>query len=502
MTLRILHLDDDIIILDRFAKILSSQKLLADKPFSLKSVETSAEFFAEVSSKTPPNIILIDVHLEGTSPTGVDIAATTRALLPASVLLVVSGTKDSKIIRDSLRVGADDFVSKEVDAPELFTRLEAILESRQQGSDALNHPNLQIATDKSAPIIGGTLIALQLRTPALIKSAVNCIYIEGESGTGKEVVANLFAASLPSGTPFVRLNCGSITPTLLASELFGHAKGSFTGAQADKIGLIESANNGWIFLDEVATLPSDAQVALLRAIDNQSIRRVGANVERPVQFRVISATNEPLQELVDAGKFRKDLWQRLRETHISIPPLRKRKEEIDPLIDFFLSTMRNGPYHLAPTVRETLVAYDWQEGNVRELRNVLRAMTEKSIGGLLTPRSIPERIWDTLDGNLEKKGHNSSDGSNHPSQISLGWNGPRPEFEKLSLFLLAEILRQEHRIHGPLTLRGLGKSLGMAKSTVSSKIKTLTDENIMTSEELSKMLRLASQKDESKEEDS
>lgn len=490
--LRILHLDDDLTILDRFSDILKNQKTISGKSPLVQSVDKVEVFFENVRAKRPPEVVLIDVHLEGHFQTGVEIARTARIELPDAVILMVSGTRDSKIIRECLRAGADDFVSKDVEASELATRIEASLDGKTLAK------TLDPLPQEGISFSGATMNTLRQRVPAIINSAVNCVYIEGESGTGKEVVANLFAAALAKSIPFVRLNCGSIAPTLLASELFGHVRGAFTGAQTDKAGLIESADKGWIFLDEVATLPTDAQVALLRAIDNQSIRRVGATVERPVQFRVISATNEPLSDLVEAGKFRKDLWQRLRETHISLPPLRQRRSEIPELIEFFLSTMRGGPYQLAPTVKDTLISYDWPEGNVRELRNVLRAMTEKAVSGLLTPKSIPERIWDTLDAppNASLKMSTGQSDSHNTNEVRISWNGERPSFDVLSQLMLLEVIRLEHRRQGALSLRGLGKSLGVAKSTIATRIKALVEDKIISQDELNTMLKTSSLKDE------
>lgn len=491
MTLKVLHLDDDLIILDRFAEILKKQKTISQKTISVESFHDTSKFFERLKSTTVPDVVLIDVHLEGQKLTGVEIARMVREQLSNVVLLVVSSSRDSKIIRDCLRAGADDFVSKEVEPVELATRIEASLDHKERAKESKARSQKQTTKISS----GATMDAIERRVESLIRSAVNCIYIEGESGTGKEVVANLFAAALPANVPFVRVNCGAIAPTLIASELFGHVKGSFTGAQSDKAGLIESADGGWIFLDEVATLPTDAQVSLLRTIDNQSIRRVGSNAERPLQFRVISATNEPLSELVEVGKFRKDLWQRLRETQINLPPLRERKHEIPQLVEFFLASMRGGPYQLAPTVLDTLKSYDWADGNIRELRNVLRAMTEQSVGSLLTPKSIPERIWDALDEASEEKLGKSVSGETGTNtgthHLTLQWSGARPSIDTLAQLLLVEILKQEHRQHGQLSLRGLGKALGMAKSTLATRLKGLVEDRILSQEDLGSMLKIS-----------
>jgi len=291
---------------------------------------------------------------------------------------------------------------------------------------------------------------------------------------------------MPSNTPFVRVNCGAIAPSLVVSEMFGHVKGAFTGAICEKKGLIEAANNGWIFLDEIATLPSDAQAALLRAIDNQKIRRIGATRDFTVNFRVLSATNEPLEDLVAAGRFRKDLWQRLRETEIVLPPLRERKSEISEFINYFCQTMRGGPYALAPTVMDILNNYDWREGNIRELRNCLRSMTEKAVHQILTPNCIPDRVWcSALGTSVSHMLTNSINGPSTIPKIELTWQETsRPDFEKLSAILFMELIRAEHAIHGKVSMRSLARALGIPKSTLPSKIQSIVDYGLAKKHEL------------------
>lgn len=481
MTINVIHLDDDELVLERFSQILN--KGLLGRSVAISQANNVEIFLGQIKGKKPIDVALIDVFLEGESKTGLELAEHVREKHPESVILMVSSAKDIKTVRSSLKAGADDFVSKDVKPQELIARIEAALEEKNEVMQDDHGQSSSVGA-------GSTLASIKLRVPAILQSAVNCVYIEGESGTGKEVVANLFAAKLPKGVPFIRLNCGSITPTLLASELFGHVKGAFTGATTDKSGLIEAADGGWIFLDEVATLPTDAQIALLRAIDNQAIRRIGANNERPVQFRVISATNEPLQELVNNGKFRRDLWQRLRETYIKLPPLRSRKHEISELIDFFIGSMRGGPYQLAPAVEEALTIYDWNEGNIRELRNCLRAMTENSVNGVLTPKSIPEHIWEAIESSETGKPRSAMIPINDKlNEVRLSWTGERPSFELLADQLLLEILRHEYHMQGPLSLRVAGKALGIPKSTIGSRIKKLVENKLITETELQQMMK-------------
>jgi transcriptional regulator with PAS, ATPase and Fis domain len=289
----------------------------------------------------------------------------------------------------------------------------------------------------------------------------------------------------------------------LESELFGHVKGSFTGAMADKKGLIEAASGGWIFLDEVATLSPSAQVALLRVIENQELLRVGSTQPKQIQVRVLSATNEPLPLLVKEGKFRKDLWQRLCEAEIILPPLRERPGEIEPLVRLFCSVMPGGPYTVSETALEVLVSLPWKAGNVRELRNCLRAMTEFHVNKLLTPLSIPDRIWKCLDDEvmpMEKENEPEATApaaiktiaSKQSEEIRISFDTTQPiSYDHMSDVLLLELTKKltEHR--GKLSLRQLAKIIGVSRSTLSGRLKALVQKNIIGLNELVTLVGLS-----------
>jgi DNA-binding NtrC family response regulator len=482
MTITIFHLDDEIQILDQFKKIF--KKKLLGLPTEILSFRSADEIENAVAKKPDVDIFIIDALLGQDLEGGVKLAAKYRRIYPSSLIFVCSISRDLKTIHESLRSGANDFISKDLTSHEIFTQIETSLANRRTH---LEHP-----PNITSNYVGSLASKIKLRIPNIIDSAVNCIYVEGESGTGKEVVANLVQEMLPRVTPFVRVNCGAIAPTLIVSELFGHTKGSFTGATTDKAGLLEAANNGWIFLDEISTLPIDAQVALLRAIDNQTIRRVGSTGEKPIIFRVISASNESLSHLVDQGKFRRDLWQRLREAEILLPALRERKNEIPDLVDLFCRTMRGGPYRLAPTVLDVLSQYDWHEGNIRELRNCLRAMTENSINQVLTPSSIPSYIWKSLDQHLQGYlSHRSDEQGLDEQTLSINWTAKtRPSFEILTELLLLKVLRQEFAKNGRMSMRALAKSCDVPKSSMPIKIKNILKSGLILKSELTQMINL------------
>jgi hydrogenase-4 transcriptional activator len=215
------------------------------------------------------------------------------------------------------------------------------------------------------------------------------VLLQGETGTGKEVIANAIHYSSPrKDGPFIKVNCGAIPETLLDSELFGHEKGAFTGAISQKRGRFERADKGTIFLDEIGELPPQAQVRLLRVLQEKEIERVGGTSSIRVDIRVISATNRNLQEMVASGRFREDLWFRLNVFPIMIPPLRQRREDIPALVHHFMDRkskelkLAERPV-LAPGALDRLKAYDWP-GNVRELENLIERALIQSRGGMLS----------------------------------------------------------------------------------------------------------------------
>lgn len=466
MATTLIHLDDEIQILDLYAAAFTQSSEASD--FHIKSFDSVNVFQKQLTALKSVDIFIIDLHLGSRPDDGLSIVSRCRMLFPGSLIFVSSNARDHNLIHSSLQLGADDFLPKNLDTNDMVRLVENKfkIHSLRRGIE-----------NSQRPIAGAFMNNTSKRIPHIIDSAINCVHLFGETGTGKEIIADTFESNLPPNTPFVRINCGAISTSLVVSEMFGHAKGAFTGAICDKKGLIEAANNGWIFLDEIATLPSDAQSALLRAIDNQKIRRIGSTKDFTVNFRVLSATNESLEDLVAAGKFRKDLWQRLREAEIVLPPLRDRKKEVPELIRHFCNNMRGGPYTLAPTVLEILNNYDWREGNIRELRNCLRSMTEKAANKLLTPTCIPERIWHSAIEKSTNQALLDQTKNNDPmSRLELTWqDSSRPKFDKLCSILLIELIRSQYASQGKVSMRSLARTLGIPKSSLPLKIKTMLD---------------------------
>jgi two-component system, NtrC family, response regulator AtoC len=223
------------------------------------------------------------------------------------------------------------------------------------------------------------------------------VLIEGETGVGKEIMANwIHHNSNRNNMPLIKINCGAIPEGLIESELFGYEKGAFTGAkQEGSPGIFEQANKGTIFLDEIGELTSPMQVKILRVIQDHEVRRVGGSWSKIIDVRIIAATNQKLENLVEEGEFRKDLYYRLKVAHFVIPPLRDRREDIEPLIKYFISTY-NKEYELKKWFNSeaigALLKYDYH-GNVRELRNIVEIACITSINDEVTPRDLPEYLF-------------------------------------------------------------------------------------------------------------
>lgn len=496
--LRVVHLDDDPFELERVQNSLEKNAL--DCTFLVESMATVAAYKKRLGVSPRPDVAILDIHVGDDDTSGINLADLTRKMSPKTVILMCSTADDISTIAECLNSGADDFISKQSDKGELSLRVynSYRLAKLKMGADIGPSTHDKSGTRPT----GATMERISRRVPLIIESAITAVFIRGESGTGKEVVADLFGSRLPSNQPFVKVNCGAIAPTLLESELFGHVKGAFTGAMADKRGLLEAASGGWIFLDEVATLSASAQVALLRVLENQEVLRVGATKPVAINVRVISATNEPMEQLVRSGKFRSDLWQRLREAEVVLPPLRERPGEIKALVEYFCRSMPGGPYTVSGPVMQVLTNFAWKDGNIRELRNCLRAMTEMHINKMLTPLGIPERIWEELGEKpsshepptSEESTPLATTGISTGSELIVRWDPSESiNFESLTDLLLVELIRKMFREKGKLSLRGLAQAIGMSRSTLSTRLKGIVQRNVIDLADLSRMVGVSNE---------
>ena len=314
---------------------------------------------------------------------GTDLIRTISERFPDMPVAMLTAYGNMETAIAAMKAGAFDFVSKPVNLQALRNLIKSALRLQEPREPSVD------SSDGSSSGLLGTSRQMQEIRDLIAKLARNQapVFINGESGTGKELAARLIHDQGPrSQNAFVPVNCGAIPADLVESELFGHRKGSFTGAVSDKQGLFQAAQGGTLFLDEIADLPLPMQVKLLRAIQQKSVRPVGAELEIPVDVRIISASHHDLKAAVESGAFRQDLFYRVNVIELTIPPLRERPEDIDVLAQHILGRIatasENGPKRLAEDAREALFGYSF-DGNVRELENILERATALSDNDLL-----------------------------------------------------------------------------------------------------------------------
>lgn len=365
------------------------------------NVETrSAATLAEARALLPAHefdLCLTDMRLPDGD--GLQLVETIQQDYPELPVAVITAHGNMETAVQALKVGAFDFVSKPVDLQVL----------RNLVNGALKLGSFPERDRRSRDTLLGDSAVMQTIRSTIAKLARSQapVYISGESGTGKELVARLIHAKGPrNDQPFVPVNCGAIPSELMESEFFGHKKGSFTGATADKEGLFQAANGGTLFLDEVAELPLHMQVKLLRAIQEKAVRPVGEQKEVPVDVRVLSATHKDLAKLVEDGDFRQDLYYRINVIELKVPSLRQRREDIPLLAEHVLNKLareQNGAIpQLTGAALEALQRHNFP-GNVRELENILERALTLSDGRQILPEDLalpgaPEQEATTTDG--------------------------------------------------------------------------------------------------------
>ncbi len=335
----------------------------------------SAEEGAEVLQHHHVDLIILDISLPGKN--GVSWLKELREQGYSGKVILITAFADLDTAIEALRAGASDFILKPFRVPQILNAIKHCFESAQLAREnyVLKH-TLTARDGTSTGLVGRSLAMTAINQSMGRVAAVNStVLLQGESGTGKELVARALHTLSPRASgPFVPVNCASMSPELIESELFGHAKGAFTGAVKARDGLFYYAQGGTLFLDEVAELPLAVQATLLRALEDHQIRPVGSTQLQPVNVRIIAATNQPLADAVASGRFRKDLYYRLQVVEITLPPLREHKEDIADLVNHFMTqlvpVLGVAPLHITPAEMAYLQQYNWP-GNARELRNLI-----------------------------------------------------------------------------------------------------------------------------------
>ncbi len=373
-----------ILIVDDEQSICWGLSRLADKLGHTALVASSAEQALELVGTQRPDVIILDVRLPGMD--GLTAISQFRQLLGKLPIIVITAYGDLRTAVQAVRQGAFEYIVKPFDVQ----RVQQVLE-RALATPRVDTPRGVTAVDG---FVGKTPTMQEaFNQIALVSASDASVLLQGESGTGKELAARAIHKHSPRAEkPFVVINVASLSTTLAESELFGHVRGAFTGAEQARSGLLVRADGGTLFLDEVADMPLSIQVKLLRAVEHGEVTPVGANDPVQTNFRVISATHQDLLSRVQEGTFRHDLYVRISAFRITLPPLRQRREDIAPLCNFFLDGLSVGKAtrcQISDEACRELARRPWH-GNVRELRNAIEHAAILARGGTIMPEHLPD----------------------------------------------------------------------------------------------------------------
>jgi two-component system nitrogen regulation response regulator GlnG len=384
-----------LLVIDDEASIrYSIQEVLESDDLRIRGAEHASEALAAVREEAP-DVILLDIRLGNRS--GLELFSELRQIDPKILVIFITGQGNSDTAIEAMKLGAFDYLVKPLDLDQLKQVVEQALKISQlmHVPAAVDAP--QPVADASDRLIGSgpAMQSICKQIGRIAPQSVNVLVL-GESGTGKELVARaIYFHSRRNQGPFLAINCAAIPESLLESELFGHEKGAFTGAEHRRIGKFEQCNNGTIFLDEVGDMPLATQSKILRLLQDGQFQRVGGNETMSVDVRVVAATHQKLETMIETGRFRNDLYYRLRGVTLELPPLRERIEDLPELAHYFLFRFNRQlgtmVQSISPEVLELFEAYSWP-GNIRELQSVIREALIASTGPTLLPDFLPTVI--------------------------------------------------------------------------------------------------------------
>jgi two-component system, NtrC family, response regulator HydG len=390
--LRVLVVDDDKNLAQTMAESL-------ERKGHAVTVANNGKLGAQKIETEDFDVVLTDLRMSDLD--GLTIVKLVREHLPDAEVYVITGFGEVKTAVEAMKLGATHYLLKPIE----LTELRAIVEKAQDRLKlAQANRDLRAQLDEKfgyEGVVGiGPKMQQVLRLLKAYAPTTAPVLIFGENGTGKELAAKALHTNSPrKNRPFVTMNCAALNENLLDDEMFGHEDGSFTGAKGNRKGRFEHAHTGTLFLDEIGDMPLSLQAKLLRALENGEVVRIGANDPIKVDVRIIAATNQSLENMVEEGKFRRDLYHRLKVGVVRLPALRERKDDLPVLMNHFLRDLSNKyskkPPTIADSIRKAFAAYDWP-GNVRELRNLLESMLVLDIDGVLGPDDMPEDAGITL----------------------------------------------------------------------------------------------------------
>jgi len=418
--------------------------------FDVAEAESGEAALAYLETESP-DIVLVDRRLPNIS--GDDLLRQIKSMLPRTEVAIITGHGSIESAVEAMKLGAYDYITKPFGAGQLKLVLQRMKEKVRLVAENEYLKDV-VSSEQALNVIDGNSPKIQdvLRMVSRLKDTRTPVLISGESGTGKELVARAihYRGSFAK-RPFVAVDCGSLVPTLIESELFGYEKGAFTGALKTKAGLFQSANTGTIFLDEIGELPLEMQAKLLRVLQEKEVRPVGSNDRVKVDVRIIAATNRDLESAYRAGTFRKDLYFRLNVVTIHLPPLRDRKSDLLALVRSFLANFASEEsVQITPAAMNCLYQYDWP-GNVRELENCIERAIALGNRKVIDVADLPPGL------------------AAHTGSVPLPPPEPTPSATDLEEIERVTIQRVFEQVNGDKMLAG--KMLGISRATLYRKLK-------------------------------
>jgi len=396
-----------LIVEDDYGVRTTLVNMLELEGYAVEAVASTADAMSRLRAHSYP-IVISDIYID--DRTGLDVLESAKRSNPACSVILMTARGSMETVMAATRGGAFDYIAKPFD-------FDHILETIKRAENLNDHDDEEVAPEELpvTQMIGSSPAMIEVYKDASKVAPTDAtVLIEGETGTGKELVARLIHSfSARSAHPFVPVDCAAIPAALLESELFGVMRGAFTGADRDRIGVFESAHRGTVFLDEIGDLDAAFQVKLLRFLQERTIRPVGAPREKPVDVRIVAATNRDLQKMVEAQEFRKDLWYRLNVVKLTLPPLRERRIDIPLLARFFVNLYNQRYSHdtkLTDSGMKTLQEQTWP-GNVRQLQHLIERLV------ILAPRIDSEAVHDAIHASEAREANPESLAETEAEQI-------------------------------------------------------------------------------------
>jgi len=435
--------------------------------FECKEAESAEAALANLETDSP-DIVLADLMMPKMS--GLEFLPRVKQLVPRCEIAIMTGHGSIETAVQAMKLGAYDYITKPFRVEELKLLLQRMEEKvKLVAENQFLRERVSAEMDLNGIVGSSAKIQDVMRMVARLKDTHTPVLISGESGTGKELVARAihYRGSFAK-RPFVAVDCGSLVPTLIESELFGYEKGAFTGALKSKEGLFQSAHGGTIFLDEIGELSTEMQAKLLRVLQEKEVRPVGSNQKVKVDVRVIAATNRDLESAYKEGTFRKDLYFRLNVVTLHLPPLRERKLDIPPLVHYFLDKFAPGKMiSISAAATRCMMQYAWP-GNVRELENCIERAV--ALGGhdtidVIDIKDLPAAVRTGM-GNDMGMGDATEILEEEAVLVPVSPSAPDTDLEELERLTIQRVFQQ---VHGDKTLAG--KMLGISRATLYRKLK-------------------------------